>query len=119
LLCRFDIADFWLCYSLCSGDPLAYVWWAILELDAARFTASKKTDNVLIYQRQVLQVHNYAATTRFRADHCFQLGYVFSTHSTTQLKDYLAIRYPCDPQHGKFFFREIAASTDWQSRRQT
>jgi hypothetical protein len=34
-----------------SRDPLADVCGAILELDAVRFAAPKKTDNVLIHQR--------------------------------------------------------------------
>ncbi len=34
-----------------SRDPLADICWAILQLDAARFAAPKKTDNVLIHQR--------------------------------------------------------------------
>src|ERR1700761_6788471 len=82
-----------------SRDPLADVCWAIVELDAARFATLKKTDSVLIHQRQIFQVQGDAATDPFRTEQLFQLTYIFSIHSTAQFKDHLSIRYPRDLQH--------------------
>lgn len=90
-----------------SRNPLADICWAIPERDVVRFAAFEKTDRVLIHQRQVFQIHDYAATARFCAQQCFQLAYVFSAHSTAQLKDHLSIRGPRDPQHGNSCFFEI------------
>jgi hypothetical protein len=54
-----------------SLDPLTNVRGAILELDAIRFTALKKSDSVSIHQGQVFQVQHYAATFGLGLKLCF------------------------------------------------
>jgi len=51
-----------------SRDPLADVWWAILEPDAVGFAVLKKTDNALVHQPQVFQVQDNVAIVCLCAD---------------------------------------------------
>src|ERR1700733_8006493 len=57
-----DLPPIWFrTLSMLSGDPFPDVCGAILELNVVRFTAPEKADNVLIHQRQVLQIQDDAA----------------------------------------------------------
>src|SRR5215510_12536994 len=85
-----------------SRDPLTDVCWAVPELDAIRFTALQKTDNVLIHEGQLDQVQDDTAPLSFRAEQRAQLAQVLHVHSTAHVDDELSVLVPGDPEHLAF-----------------
>jgi len=90
-----------------SRDPLADVSGAILHCDTAGLAAFQKADAFLTHQSQVLEVQDYTASTRFRANYRFHMGYSFFVHSAAQPKDHFPACRPLNSQHPILLGEEI------------